>query len=41
MYRVATVVQKIVADINGAVTEEENIMVIIKMFIKLMKPNGH
>jgi hypothetical protein len=35
VFRVATVVQQIVTELNGAASEEENIMVITKSFLSL------
>jgi hypothetical protein len=38
--KVATVVQQIMTELSEAVSEEDKIMVIIKMVLTLMKPNG-
>jgi hypothetical protein len=36
-----TVVQKIMTEFNGAVSEEDKIVVITKIVLNLMKQNGH
>jgi hypothetical protein len=41
MLRVVTVVQQIMTEINGAVSEEENIVAINKIGLNLMKHNDH
>jgi hypothetical protein len=41
MLRVATVVQQIMTEFNGAVSEEDKIVVITKIVLNLMKQNGH
>jgi hypothetical protein len=41
MFKVATVVQQIIAELYGAVLEEDKIVVITKMVSKLMKHNSH
>lgn len=41
MFRVATVVQKIVTELNVAVSEEETTVAITKIVIKRMNPSGH
>jgi hypothetical protein len=41
MLRVVTVVQQIMTDFNGAVSEEEKIVAITKIVLNLMKQNGH
>jgi hypothetical protein len=40
MFKVATVVQQIVTELNGAVSEEGKIMVITKIVLSLMKHDG-
>jgi hypothetical protein len=41
MLRVVTVVQQIMTEFNGAVSEEEKIVAITKIVLNLMKQNGH
>ena len=41
MLRVVTVVQQIMTEVSGAVSEEDKIMVITKIVLSLMKQNGH
>jgi hypothetical protein len=41
MFKVATVVQEIMTELNEAVSEEDKIMVITKMVHNLIKQNGH
>jgi hypothetical protein len=41
MLRVVTVVQQIMTEFNGAVSEQEKIVAITKIFLNLMKHNGH
>jgi hypothetical protein len=41
MLRVVTVVEQIMAEINGAVSEEEKIVAITKIVLNLMKQDGH
>jgi hypothetical protein len=41
MLRVVTVVQQIMTEFNGAVSEEDKIVAITKMFLNLLKQNGH
>jgi hypothetical protein len=41
MFRVVTVVQQIMTEFNGAVSEEAKIMAITKIVFNLMKQNGH
>jgi hypothetical protein len=41
MFKVANVVQQIMTQLNGALTEEDKIMVITKIVLSLMKQNGH
>jgi hypothetical protein len=41
MLRVVTVVQQIVTEFNGAVSEEEKIVAITKIVLNLMNQNGH
>jgi hypothetical protein len=41
MLRVITVVQQIMTEFNGAVSEEEKILAITKIVLNLMKQNGH
>jgi hypothetical protein len=39
--RVVTVVQQIMTEFNGAVSEEDKIVAITKIVLNLMKSNGH
>jgi hypothetical protein len=41
MFKVAVIVQQIMTELNGAVSEENNIVAITKIVINLMKQNGH
>jgi hypothetical protein len=41
MWKVVTVVQQIMTEVNGAVSEEEKIVSITKIVLNLMKHNGH
>jgi hypothetical protein len=41
MFKVATLVQQIMTELNGAVSEEDKIVVINKLVLKLMKHDGH
>jgi hypothetical protein len=41
MLRVVTVVQQIMTEISGAVSEEEKIVAITKIVLNLMKQDGH
>ena len=41
MFKVATIVQQIMTELNGAVTEEQKIVVITRIVLNLMKGNGH
>jgi hypothetical protein len=41
MLRVVTVVQQIMTEFNGAVSEEDKIVAITKIVLNLMKQNGH
>jgi hypothetical protein len=41
MFKVATIVQQIMTELNGAVSEEGKTVVITKIVINLMKQNGH
>jgi hypothetical protein len=41
MLRVVTIVQQIMTEFNGAVSEEEKIVAITKIVLNLMKQNGH
>jgi hypothetical protein len=41
MFKVATVVQQIMTELNSAVSEEEKIVAITKIVLNLMKHNGH
>jgi hypothetical protein len=41
MLRVITAVQQIMTEINGAATEENKIVAIAKIVLKLMKLDGH
>jgi hypothetical protein len=40
MFKVATIVQQIMTELNGAVTEEQKIAAITKIVLNLMKENG-
>jgi hypothetical protein len=41
MLRIVTVVQQIMKEFNGNVSEEAKIVVITKIILNLMKQNGH
>jgi hypothetical protein len=41
MLRVVTVVQQIMPEFNGAVSEEDQIVAITKIVLNLMNQNGH
>jgi hypothetical protein len=41
MLRAVTVVQQIMIEFNGAVSEEDKIVAITKIVLNLMKQNGH
>jgi hypothetical protein len=41
MFRVVTVVQQIMTEMNGLVSEEDKIVAITKIVLNLMKQNGH
>jgi hypothetical protein len=41
MLRIVTVVQQIMTEFNGAVTEEEKTVAITKSVLNIMKRNGH
>jgi hypothetical protein len=41
MLRVVTVVQHIMTEFNGVVSEEDKILAISKILLNLMKQNGH
>jgi hypothetical protein len=41
MLRVVTVVQQIMTEFNGSVSEEQKIVAITKIVLNLMKQNGH
>jgi hypothetical protein len=41
MLRVVTVVQQIMTEVNGAVSEEDKIVAITKIVLNLMNQNGH
>jgi hypothetical protein len=41
MLRVVTVVQQIMTEFSGAVSEEDKIVAITKIVLNLMKQNGH
>jgi hypothetical protein len=41
MLKVVTVVQQIMTEFNGAVSEEDKIVAITKIVLNLMKSNGH
>jgi hypothetical protein len=41
MFRIAAVVQQIMTDFSGAVSEEAKIVAITKIVLNLMKQNGH
>jgi len=40
MFEVATIVQQIMTELNGPVTEEQKIVAITKIVLNLMKENG-
>jgi uncharacterized coiled-coil protein SlyX len=40
MFKVARIVQQIMTELNGAVTEEQKIVAITKLVLNLMKENG-
>jgi hypothetical protein len=40
MFKVATLVQQIMIELNGAATEEQKILAITKIVLKLMTENG-
>jgi hypothetical protein len=40
MFKVATVVQQIKAEFNGAVSEEDKIVAITKIVLRLVKQDG-
>jgi activator of HSP90 ATPase len=40
MFKAATIVQQIMTELNGAVTEEQKIAAITRIVLKLMKENG-
>jgi hypothetical protein len=40
MFEVTTVVQQIMTELNGAVSEEDKIVAITKIVLKLMNQNG-
>jgi hypothetical protein len=41
MLKVVTVVQQIVTEVSGAMSEEAKIVAITKIVLKLMNQNGH
>jgi len=41
MFRVAKVAQQIMTELNSAVSEEDKIVTITRIFLKLMNNNGH
>jgi hypothetical protein len=41
MFKVAIIVQQIMTELNGAVSEENEIVAITKTVLNLMKQNGH
>jgi hypothetical protein len=41
MFKVAVIVQQIMTELNGAVSEENKIVAINKIVLNLMKQNGH
>jgi hypothetical protein len=41
MFKVATGVQQIMTELNGAVSEEDKIVAITKIVLNIMKQNGH
>ena len=41
MLRVVTIVQQIMTEVSGAVTEDEKVLAITKIVLKLMKQDGH
>jgi hypothetical protein len=40
MFRVATAVQRIMTELNGAVSEEDKIVAITRIVLNLMKQDG-
>jgi hypothetical protein len=40
MFKVPTIVQQVMTELNGAVTEEEKIVAITRIVLNLMKDNG-
>jgi len=40
MFKVATIVQHVMAELNGAVTEEQKIVAITRIVLNLMNENG-
>jgi uncharacterized coiled-coil protein SlyX len=40
MFKVARIVQQIMTELNGAVTEEQKVMAITKIVLNLLKDNG-
>ena len=41
MFKVAAIVQQIMTELNGAVTEEQKIVAITRIVLNLMKENCH
>jgi uncharacterized tellurite resistance protein B-like protein len=41
MFKVATLVQQIMTELSGAVSEEDKIVAITKIVLKIMKHDGH
>jgi hypothetical protein len=41
MFKVAAIVQQIMTELNGAVSEENKIVAITNIVLNLMKQNGH
>jgi hypothetical protein len=41
MFKVAVIVQQIMTELSGAVSEENKIVAITKIVLNLMKQNGH
>jgi hypothetical protein len=41
VFRVATVVQQIMTELNDTVSEEDKIVAITKVVLKIMNNNGH
>jgi hypothetical protein len=41
MFKVVSIVQQIMTELNGAVSEEDKIVAITKIVLKLMKHDSH